>query len=139
MNRRLRETAPSLFVRKSSIDRKGLFVVRTIAKRRKVGELAGELVSQAEARRRARGKRRLAIVEFGDGYAIDASVGGNEFRYINHSCSPNCYMRIIRGHVEFYSLRRIRGGEELTCDYGDTHHDGKLPCKCGSPNCKGFL
>jgi len=78
-------------------------------------------------------------VETGDGYAIDGSVDGNEFRYINHSCTPNTFMRIFRGRVEFYSLRHIARGEELTCSYGETHHDGKLRCKCSRSNCHGFL
>jgi SET domain-containing protein len=41
--------------------------------------------------------------------------------------------------VEFYSLRPIKAGEELTCDYGETHHDGRLPCRCGSVRCRGAL
>ena len=128
-----------LGVRKSPIDGKGLFARASIPARRKIGEYAGERIPQREARRRARKKRRLAIVETDDGYAIDASVRGNALRYINHSCSPNTCMRIFRGHIEFYSLRPISRGEELTCRYGNTHHDGKLRCKCGSANCRGAL
>jgi HPt (histidine-containing phosphotransfer) domain-containing protein len=63
---------------------------------------------------------------------VDASRGETEFKYINHSCSPNSYMRTCYGKVEFYSLRDFRRGEEITCDYGITHHDGKKPCECGS-------
>ena len=126
-------------VRKSPIDGKGLFAKASIPARRKFGEYAGERVPLREGRRRARRTRRLAIVEFDDTHAIDGSVRGNELRYINHSCSPNTFMRIFRGHVEFYSLRRISAGEELTCRYGETHHNGKLRCKCGSPNCKRYL
>jgi hypothetical protein len=48
-------------------------------------------------------------------------------------------MRIHRGHVEFYSLRYIHPGEELTCDYGASHHGGKLRCSCGSAKCQGFI
>jgi hypothetical protein len=78
-------------------------------------------------------------VEFGDGRAMDASMSGNIFRYINHSCAPNAYMRIFHGHVEFYALRTIHPGEEITCRYGETHHAGKLPCNCGSAYCQGYL
>ena len=60
-----------------------------------------------EARRRAARRRRIAIVELHGGGAIDASVGGNEFRYTNHSCAPNAYMRIFGRHVGFYALRDI--------------------------------
>ena len=78
------------------------------------------------------------IVELDGSKALDVE-GGNEFKYINHSCSPNTFMRVYRGRVEFYTLRRVRGGEELTCDYGETHHEGRLACKCGSTNCAGRL
>lgn len=128
-----------LKVRKSLIDGRGVFAETFIPARRKLGELAGERISQREARRRAREKLRLALVETGDGYAIDASVQGNEFRYLNHSCAPNTFIRIFRGRVEFYPLRDIAPGEELTCNYGETHHDGALRCKCKSPNCRGAL
>jgi uncharacterized protein len=79
------------------------------------------------------------IVETGDGLAIDGSCRGNSLRFVNHSCSPNTFMRIYRGRVEFYSLRDIQCGEELTCNYGKSHHDGKRPCTCGSAKCCGFI
>jgi SET domain-containing protein len=45
-----------------------------------------------------------------------------------------CYSR-----VEFFTLRLIKKEEELTCNYGETHHDGKLKCRCGAIGCKGYL
>jgi SET domain-containing protein len=48
-------------------------------------------------------------------------------------------MRVINCHVEFYALRKIKKNEELTCNYGLTHHEGTLPCRCGAPNCKGAI
>ena len=128
-----------LETRQSLIDGKGIFAKKPILARKKIGELIGERISLREARRRARKRRKIAIVETGHGHAIDASVQGNEFRYINHSCSPNTFIRIYRGHVEFYSLRFISPGEELTCNYGESHHDGQLRCKCNRSNCQGFL
>jgi SET domain-containing protein len=126
-------------VRASSIDGDGVFARRRIPARRKLGELTGELISLREARRRARRRRRIQIVEFEDGTAIDASVGGNAFRYTNHSCAPNAYMRISGRRVEFYSLRAIRPGEEITCRYGETQHEGTVPCRCGRGRCREFL
>lgn len=123
----------------SSIDGKGIFARSRIPARRKLGELEGERITLREARRRAALRRRIAIVELPKGGAIDASVGGNEFRYINHSCTPNAYMRIFGGHVEFYSLRAIRRGEEVTCNYGETQHEGTLPCRCGNSRCRQYL
>jgi SET domain-containing protein len=126
-------------VKRSRIQGRGLFALSPLPARRKLGELGGELISQREARRRARTTDCISIVEFGDGTALDATHAGGPFRYVNHSCEPNAFMRRYRGRVEFYSLRRVEAGEELTCDYGETHHDGKLPCRCGSAGCRGRL
>jgi SET domain-containing protein len=126
-------------VGRSTIQGRGLFALADLPARRKLGELCGELITQREARRRARGVRCVRMVEFEDGTALDASRLGGPFGYVNHSCEPNAYMRRYRGHVEFYSLRRIEAGEELTCDYGETHHNGTLACRCRSARCRGRL
>jgi SET domain-containing protein len=124
---------------RSRIQGRGLFVLSAVDARRKMGELGGEHISQREARRRARGAECVMIVEFGDGTALDATRSDSPFKYVNHSCEPNAFMRLYHGRVEFYALRRVEAGEEVTCNYGQTHHDGKLPCRCGSPKCRGRL
>lgn len=123
----------------SKIDGTGAFALQQIAAKKKIGDLGGEVIGLREARKRAAKTKRVAMVEFGDGRALDASINANELRYVNHSCKPNTYMRVCYSKVEFYSLRLINKGEELTCNYRETHHDGKLKCRCGSENCKGFL
>lgn len=128
----------SLQVARSSICGKGLFATRAIPARSKIGEFEGELITITEARQRAAGKSIVAIVELGR-LAIDAGSTTRGFRYINHSCQPNTYIRIFGQHAEFYALRRIRPGEELTVDYGDSHHEGRLPCRCGAGRCRGWL
>jgi len=126
-------------VRKSNIEGKGLFTSLPIAARRKLGELTGERISLREARRRVRNLKHIAIVEMNESAIDESGPGGGPFRYINHSCSPNSYIRIAYQRVEFYSLRKIRAGEELTCDYGLSQHEGTLPCRCKSSKCKKFL
>ena len=127
-------------VGRSPIQGRGLFALSAVPARRKLGELGGEVVTVREARRRARAAgESIKIVEFGDGTALDASRGGTPLRHVNHSCSPNTYMRLFRRRVEFYALRDIAPGEELTCDYGETHHEGALACRCGSERCRGRL
>jgi uncharacterized protein len=128
-----------LVIRKSSIQGRGLFTDRMLRGRRKIGELTGELISVREARRRAKGARRIAIVELSTTKAIDASMGESPFQYVNHCCTPNLFIRIAYGRVEFYTLRDIGAGMELTCDYGESHHEGKLDCQCGSATCKKFI
>jgi uncharacterized protein len=126
-------------VNKSKIHGKGLYANETIPAKRKVGSLAGEIISKKAAREKAKLKHSISIVELWNGKALDASVHNNVMKYINHSCHPNTYMRTIGNHVEFYALRSIKAKEELTCNYGPTHHDGERKCNCGAPNCKGFI
>lgn len=126
-------------VRPSRIHGEGVFAVRPIGARRKIGELTGDIISIAEARRRAAKRRCITIVEFDDGMALDATRHAQPLKHVNHSCEPNTYMRRIHHRVEFYSLRAIRPGEELTCDYGETHHEGTLPCRCGAAKCRGKI
>jgi SET domain-containing protein len=128
-----------LRVRQSPIQGKGLFTDSPIPLRTKLGEFSGERISVREARKRARGANRIVIVELSATKAIDGSVRGGPFQFVNHSCDPNLFVRIAYGRVEFYSKRHIAAGEELTCDYGDSHHEGKLSCGCDSTICRKFI
>jgi SET domain-containing protein len=116
----------------------GLFAGTAIPARSKIGEFEGEVIGLREARRRARGSRIIAIVEL-ENHALDATRTGRGFRYINHSCAPNTYIRCTRDRAEFYALRNIAAGTELTADYGETQHDGKLTCRCGAKSCRGKI
>ncbi len=60
-------------------------------------------------------------------------------RYTNHSCRPNARLQIRDGRIEFYALRDITPGEEITVDYGEPHHEGQLACRCGVEGCVGWL
>ncbi len=122
----------------SAITGRGLFAGCAIPARAKIGEFEGEVVSIREARRRARGRQVVAIIELA-GLAIDATDTGRGFRFINHSCAPNTFTRLTANRAEFYALRRIRAGEELTVDYGVSHHDGQLACRCGTAGCCGWI
>jgi SET domain-containing protein len=126
-------------VKVSRIDGNGAFAGEAIPARRKIGEIRGESVSVREARRRARGMARIMIVEVSEKRAIDASNSTDPLRYTNHSCQPNAVLRIRQGRVEFYAMREVNIGEELTVNYGETHHEGKLRCRCGAPGCVGRI
>lgn len=126
-------------VRRSAIDGFGVFAAEDMPARRKIGEIRGESISVAEARRRAQGKARIMIVEVSARKAIDASGSTDPMRFTNHACRPNARLQIRDGRIEFYSLRAIRTGEEITVDYGETHHAGTLRCRCGAPGCERWL
>ena len=125
--------------RKSRIDGFGAFAAEPIPPYRKIGEIRGEAISIAEARRRAAGLERIMIVEVSTRKAIDASRSSDPMRYTNHSCQPNARLQIRDGRIEFYSLRAIAPGDEITVNYGETHHEGTLACRCGAPGCAGWL
>ena len=96
---------------------RGLYSGTRIAKRAKIGEFEGEVVGLRESKRRARGRKIVAIVEL-DRHALDATRSRRGFRFINHSCEPNTFMRCTPTRAEFYARRDIARGEELTTDYG---------------------
>jgi SET domain-containing protein len=125
-------------VQSSPIQGLGVFAKRTIAKRKKIGHLTGPLISTRTARRRSKLQNQIYLVELDERKALDLSQSGG-LKHLNHSCAPNTFMRIAWQRVEFYALRGIQPGEELTCDYGETHHAGQLPCRCGAPNCRGWI
>jgi uncharacterized protein len=123
----------------SRIDGQGAFAAAAIPPRVKIGEIRGEAISVAEARVRATRSERIMIVELSERRAIDFSRSADPMRYTNHSCKPNARLCILQGRVEFYALRAIAQGEEITVDYGETHHQGRLRCQCGAPGCRGAL
>jgi SET domain-containing protein len=126
-------------VRASPIDGQGAFAAEAIPGGRKIGEIRGESISVKEARRRAKGTARIMIVELSERRAIDASASADPLRFTNHGCAPNAVLRIRQGRVEIYAMRTLAVGEEITVDYGETHHEGKLRCRCGAPGCAGRL
>jgi uncharacterized protein len=123
----------------SAIDGQGAFAAEAIPPRLKIGEIRGESISVAEARIRATRSERIMIVELSERRAIDFSRSPDPMRYTNHSCQPNARLCIRQGRVEFYALRAIAAGEEITVNYGETHHEGRLACRCGAPGCIGKL
>jgi uncharacterized protein len=126
-------------VQASAIDGHGVFAAEGIPARAKIGEIRGEAISVEEARIRATRHERIMIVELSARRAIDFTKSTDPMRFTNHSCQPNARLCLDNGRVEFYALRVIEAGEELTVDYGETHHDGKLACRCGAPGCRGAL
>ena len=105
---------------------------------RKIAGYAGQKITNAEANRRA-GRRRLRICAINNRWSLDGSRGGNGTHYINHSCEPNAYMKILYGHIIFIALRDIEPGEEITIDYESTLHSNNKRCICGARSCRGTI
>jgi uncharacterized protein len=134
-----------LIVRKSRVDRWGVFTLGTIPTGRRVIEYSGQRLTHRQARLRflqasqqAR-SNRIYLARLDKRWVIDGAVGGTGAELINHSCDPNIAMRRIRGHILYFSRRTIRRGEELTVDYRISSSAPKVACRCGSKKCRGTL
>jgi hypothetical protein len=132
------EPAPAFAVRASLINGRGLFALQAIQGRRKLGELSGTLVQLPQARQAVADRAKIYLVELSRRWALECSRG-NGFRFLNHSCAPNCYLRVYRRRVEVYSRRSIAAGAELTVDYHETPHTQGMRCRCGAAQCRGVL
>jgi uncharacterized protein len=102
-----------LEVRRSPIYGMGCFALACLPARKKFALYAGEVVCGIEARLRT--QDAVKVIRLRDDLAIDGATGGDETAYINHSCEPNAFMRIVPGErVAFFALRNISPGEEVT-------------------------
>lgn len=125
-------------VRSSKIQGTGLFTRTDLPKRKKLGEISGSLVRLPHARNRVANSKKIYLIELSRSQALDCSLG-NAFKYLNHSCEPNCFLRVLRMRVEVYALGRIQAGNELTVDYGITPHKDGMKCACRHKACRRKL
>ncbi len=132
------QSVQNVTVRPSRIHGRGLFAATDLPRRRKLGEVNGDLVILPQARTTVELLRKIYLVEVSRRYAVDCS-NGNCFKYLNHNCRPNCYLRISRRRVEVYTLEPIATGTELTIDYGVTPHKDGMNCRCGAIGCRAVL
>jgi len=130
--------ARGLTVKRSPINGKGCFATVCFPGRKKIAEYAGERITNAEANRRAH-RKVLRICAINTRWSLDGSRGGNGTHYINHSCAPNAYMKIHYGRIQFYALRDILPGEEITIDYQSTLHSDEKKCFCKALTCRGTI
>lgn len=123
----------------SPIHRWGVFAEEQIPARRNVIEYSGELVNPVEAYRRTKDATETYAFKLDEFWRIDGMVGGTGAQFINHSCDPNLRWRILGDRVLCQSVRPIAAGEELTLDYHFSHKAPKIPCQCGSSQCRGTI
>jgi uncharacterized protein len=131
-----------LRARRSPIHGFGVFAAEPIPAGKRVIEYSGERISLREAFRRVRQPRRpkkIVLARLNRYWCVDAVRGGSGAEYINHSCDPNLCARKTARHIFLFSRRRIRKGAELTFDYRLHPATPKLPCRCGSPKCRGVI
>jgi hypothetical protein len=140
-----------VIVRRSPIQGRGVFARTDIPKGTRVLEYTGERQPSTEADEEhddeATRRHHTFLFAVSSKVVIDGTRGGNESRYINHSCDANCWAIIERGRVFIEAKRPIPAGEELAYDYWYTtdssYSNADLrriyPCKCGAKRCRGTL
>ncbi|MCO6483683.1 MAG: SET domain-containing protein-lysine N-methyltransferase [Flavobacteriales bacterium] len=142
-------------VRRSRIHGNGVFATADIPAGTELIEYTGKLITRKEADELydEMYSGHTFLMELTDDWIIDANQGGNDARWINHSCAPNCipYQHEhptdpLKTKVIIETIRDIRAGEELTYDYGisfDVPYTARLKkiwaCHCGAPNCTGTM
>lgn len=127
-----------LRIARSHIHRWGVYAGEEIPPNRKVIEYTGERISRRETKIRAKGPLNY-IFTLDNYWSLDGAVGGSGAEYINHSCQPNIEARILKGHILYFSKRKIRKGEELTVDYRFAKDVERVLCACGAETCRGTI
>ena len=134
----------------SRVHGKGVFATRHMAAGEKVIEYVGEVITMAEAIRRhphdPGNPDHTFYFHLDDGCVIDALYGGNDSRWINHSCRPNCAPDEVKGRIVIKTRRPVFRGEELTFDYGLFSDEpmtealkARYACRCGAKKCRGTM
>ena len=137
-------------LRQSSIEGRGGFAIRPIRKGTRIIEYTGQRISHDEADKRyddgGMGRHHTFLFSIDKSTVIDAAVDGNEARFINHSCAPNCEAIDEKKRIYIEAIRNIAPGEELTYDYAyerdgteDEDWERIYICKCGAPTCRGTI
>lgn len=143
--------------RRSPIHGNGVFAAADLAAGITLIEYKGQRITHAQADRRYAGSAEgghTFLFTLNQRYIIDANVDGNDARWINHSCEPNCQAVVEEAasgkpredRVLIETLRPIGAGEELTYDYGivlEQPHTARLKriwaCRCGAATCSGTM
>jgi SET domain-containing protein len=117
----------------------GGFAKLHLPKGTRILEYVGEKIAKQESLRRCEANN-VYIFSLNDEQDIDGNVEWNPARFLNHSCCPNCEAQFDDAHIWLVATRDIASGEELTFNYGFDLQDYRdYPCRCGAPNCVGYI
>jgi SET domain-containing protein len=140
-----RKPAVRIEVRESGVHGHGVYAMESIPKSTRIIEYTGQRVSWEGA---PNDENDPHTFNFGldNGEVINPQIGGNDARWINHSCDPNCEAIEEDDRIFIDALRDIQAGEELFYDYAleidepiTEESKKKFACHCNSPNCRGTM
>ena len=126
--------------RRSRIHGSGVYATERIPKNTRIVDYAGEKISNQESLRRERRYMKRGVIwcfKLTNRTVVDAGVGGNVARFINHSCRPNCYIEIADGTIWIRAAKTVEKGRELTYHY-HTEGEGLIKCRCRT-GCQALL
>ena len=130
-------------IKKSNIDKNGLYANCNIKKGTKIVEYKGKVISvkQSETNPKYDNGKAIYLFNINKRYDLDGDFKFNSARLINHSCDPNCEVFGTGLKIWVFAMRDIKQGEELSYDYGfNFDKDYKnYPCKCKSKKCVGYI
>lgn len=134
-------SSPYIEVRTSRIHGAGVYAKTAIPKGRRIIKYTGPRVTKREADRIAeREEECVYLFYLNRRHDINGNVHWNTARNINHSCDPNCESVHYGDRIWLHAARDISPGEELTYDYCfDLDDYSDHPCRCGAPNCRGYI
>jgi len=130
-------------VKKSNIDKRGLYASKNIKSGSKIIEYIGKLISKKETETNPKfdNEKDIYLFNLSSKYDLDGDYSWNTARLINHSCNPNCEVEGKGLKLWITATKDIKKNEELSYDYGfgyDVDYK-QFPCKCGSQNCVGYI
>ena len=130
-------------IKKSKIDKNGLYANCDIKKGTKIIEYKGKIISTKKSAEDPKFDNGKAIYLFNINKRLDldGDFKFNTARLINHSCNPNCEVFGTGLKIWVYAMKNIKKGDELSYDYGFSFDEDykQFPCRCGSSNCVGFI
>ena len=130
-------------VKKSKIDKKGLYASRNISKGTKIIEYKGKIITikQSEENPKFDNGKAIYLFNLNKKYDLDGDFKFNTARLINHSCDPNCEVAGSGLKVWVYAIKDIMKDEELSYDYGFSYDKDykQFPCRCKSVKCVGYI
>ena len=130
-------------IKKSNIDKRGLYASVDIKEGTKIIDYIGKIISKKESEENNKfdNGKDIYLFNLNNKYDLDGDFKFNTARLVNHSCNPNCEVEGTGLKLWISAIKNIKKGEELSYDYGFSYDKDykQFPCKCGQKSCVGYI